>query len=198
VTDGRHSITIAFAEPDREIFRIMRGLLLVNGYRVFGFNNTQPDDIAACRADCIVMTLTNGTISNLHEILDKMSGIPVIAIAESRDTDMLAIVAAGATDFLCKPYQADEFLMRIAKATLNCRSIGPAMRLQTSSFTSLTEREHEVLAELASGASSKEAGRRLGISPRTVDVHRAHIKAKLHVRRSVDLVRLVYDLRRAR
>jgi DNA-binding CsgD family transcriptional regulator len=59
-------------------------------------------------------------------------------------------------------------------------------------FQSLTGREHEVLAQIALGASSKEAGRTLGISPRTVDVHRARIKEKLQVRRAVDLVRLVY------
>jgi FixJ family two-component response regulator len=54
----------------------------------------------------------------------------------------------------------------------------------------LTSREREVLAELIAGASNKEAGRRLGVSPRTIEVHRAHIMEKLGARNAADLVRI--------
>ncbi len=56
---------------------------------------------------------------------------------------------------------------------------------------SLTPRECEVLAEIAGGASNKEAGRRLGISPRTVEVHRPRIMDKIGARNAADLVRIV-------
>ena len=56
---------------------------------------------------------------------------------------------------------------------------------------SLTPRECEVLAEIAGGASNKEAGRRLGISPRTIEVHRARIMDKIGARNAADLVRIV-------
>ncbi len=55
----------------------------------------------------------------------------------------------------------------------------------------LTPREREVAALIADGASNKEAGRRLGISPRTVELHRAHIMEKLGARNAADLVRIV-------
>ncbi len=55
----------------------------------------------------------------------------------------------------------------------------------------LTRREREVADLIADGASSKEAGRRLGISPRTVELHRAHIMEKLGARNAADLVRIV-------
>jgi DNA-binding CsgD family transcriptional regulator len=55
----------------------------------------------------------------------------------------------------------------------------------------LTPREREVLVLLTSGASNKEAARALGISPRTVEVHRAHIMDKLGAKNAADLVRLV-------
>ena len=55
----------------------------------------------------------------------------------------------------------------------------------------LTRREREVAELIADGASSKEAGRRLGISPRTVELHRAHIMEKLGARNAADLVRIV-------
>jgi DNA-binding CsgD family transcriptional regulator len=55
----------------------------------------------------------------------------------------------------------------------------------------LTRRERDVLALVTNGASNKEAGRRLGISPRTVEVHRARIMDKLGARNAADLMRIV-------
>ena len=48
-----------------------------------------------------------------------------------------------------------------------------------------------MLAQIAAGASNKEAGRRLGISPRTIEVHRARIMEKIGARNAADLVRIV-------
>jgi FixJ family two-component response regulator len=55
----------------------------------------------------------------------------------------------------------------------------------------LTPREREVLTHIAAGASNKEVGRNLGISMRTVEVHRAHIMEKLCAKNAADLVRIV-------
>jgi len=57
--------------------------------------------------------------------------------------------------------------------------------------SSLTPRERQVLAEIMAGASNKEAGRTLGISPRTIEVHRARIMEKLSAKNAADLVRIV-------
>jgi two-component system response regulator FixJ len=57
----------------------------------------------------------------------------------------------------------------------------------------LTPREREVLARVVAGASNKEAGRALGISPRTVEVHRARIMGKLGAKNTADLVRIVLE-----
>ena len=56
-----------------------------------------------------------------------------------------------------------------------------------------TVSEREVLREIATGASSKEAGRILGISPRTVEVHRARIMDKLGARNAADLMRIIFS-----
>jgi two-component system response regulator FixJ len=61
---------------------------------------------------------------------------------------------------------------------------------ETGCAQSLTPRERQVLAEIMGGASNKEAGRKLGISPRTVEVHRARIMDKLGAKNVADLVRI--------
>jgi DNA-binding CsgD family transcriptional regulator len=68
---------------------------------------------------------------------------------------------------------------------------GPGPSPMAGAVSELTPREREVAVLVADGASSKEAGRRLGISPRTVELHRAHIMEKLGARNAADLVRIV-------
>ena len=60
----------------------------------------------------------------------------------------------------------------------------------------LTRREREVLEQFTSGASNKEAGRQLGISPRTIEDHRANIMKKLGARNAADLIRIVMTVSR--
>jgi two-component system response regulator FixJ len=105
----------------------------------------------------------------------------------------------GAADFLEWPVDVESFVARFeqqnsvanpVKAPLKPKANIKASR---SDLKILTGREHEVLSYLARGKSSRETALSLGISPRTVEVHRARIKDKLHVRRSIDLVRMVYD-----
>jgi FixJ family two-component response regulator len=55
----------------------------------------------------------------------------------------------------------------------------------------LSRREQDVLAQIVAGASNKEAGRKLGISPRTIEVHRAHLMQKIGARNAADLIRIV-------
>lgn len=87
---------------------------------------------------------------------------------------------------------------------LNGNSRGRALAAPVSASTFefagkelLTPREREVLELVATGASNKEAGRHLGISPRTVETHRAHILEKVGARNTADLVRIVFSGGRA-
>ena len=63
-------------------------------------------------------------------------------------------------------------------------------------LTSLTERERDVLEQVAKGLSSKAIARELGISYRTVELHRGHIMEKLQVRSAAELIRLVIEQRK--
>jgi len=58
----------------------------------------------------------------------------------------------------------------------------------------LSPREHDILQLLTQGKNSKEIAAQLGISPKTVDVHRTHVMEKMHVKTVVQLAKLVVDV----
>ena len=120
-----------------------------------------------------------------------MSGQSDIATA-------VAAIKAGALDFLEKPFSANTMVDKVRDAVANYRQSMVGYADGLADFPGrrlLTGREREVLGQIARGASNKEAGRRLGISPRTIEVHRARIMAKLGARNTADLIRIVLSPR---
>ena len=101
----------------------------------------------------------------------------------------------GAFDYVVKPFDPRALVMRVGGAVA---SFARPQVYQDCDIASgypgqllLTPREREVLAQIAGGASNKEAGRRLAISPRTIEVHRSRIMEKIGARNAADLVRIV-------
>ena len=116
------------------------------------------------------------------------------------DGDVSSAVDAmksGAFDYLVKPLDARSIVARVRSAvTAFAKRDGSAagktgLPLDFPGQSRLTPREREVLTQIAKGASNKEAGRHLGISPRTVEVHRSRIMEKIGARNAADLVRIV-------
>ena len=80
----------------------------------------------------------------------------------------------------------------MSQETLNRGESVTAKRpVERSSFDALTPRERDVLDQIVAGASNKEAGRQLGISPRTIEIHRARVMEKLGAKNTADLMRIV-------
>ena len=107
----------------------------------------------------------------------------------------------GALDFLEKPFSSDAIVDRVRAAVKVWRETRGSESDGLANFPGrhlLTCREREVLSQVARGASNKEAGRRLGISPRTVEVHRARIMDKLGAKNTADLIRIVFSEASAR
>jgi two-component system response regulator FixJ len=106
-------------------------------------------------------------------------------------------IKSGALDFIEKPFDARNVFARVRDMIKASTRAGEPdlmpeiLSLQLRGRNRLTPREREVLALTASGASNKEAGRRLGIATRTVEVHRGRIMDKLGARNAADLVRIV-------
>jgi two-component system response regulator FixJ len=131
----------------------------------------------------------------LREINAQNYPAPIFIL--SGDGDVACAVEAvkcGAFDYMLKPFDARAIVTRVGNAIATFAKRHAHNEGHLREFHGqmrLTPREHDVLAQIAAGASNKEAGRRLGISPRTVEVHRARIMEKIGARNAADLVRIV-------
>ena len=127
--------------------------------------------------------------------------IPVIFITGHGDVPMaVEAMQQGAFDFLQKPFRDQDLIDRIQKALAkdkqNRAEIGERSR-NLERFESLTPREREVLALVASGKPNKVMAADLGLSQRTVEIHRARVMEKMGVSSLAQLVRIVMDLNAA-
>jgi two-component system, LuxR family, response regulator FixJ len=181
----------------------LSAILRPEGFHVSGFT-TGVACLAAMRRRrpaCIILDahLPDGSARELvAELRRRKCTAPVfIACAEAKDAAKFEAVRARAVDFIDKPFDPATLVGRVRDAiagSMRHISNPAAPRPVATHFPGcemLTPREHEVLALVAGGASNKEAGRRLGISPRTVEVHRARIMEKLGARNTVELVHRV-------
>lgn len=139
------------------------------------------------------------------EVLEAMgpqTKVHAVLILSSHGDVSTAVQAihAGAVDFIEKPFSTMKLIERIRDLQAIVRKrqaesgIAAAAR---SRLQSLTEREVQVGQEIAAGLSNKEAARKLGISPRTVEAHRANLMRKLNATSITDIVRL-FDVGNAR
>jgi two-component system, LuxR family, response regulator FixJ len=104
----------------------------------------------------------------------------------------------GALDFIVKPFDPAMVAVRVRDAIQAWQNLGQEDRALARDFHGherLTRREWDVLKRIARGASNKEIGRELGISPRTVEVHRARIMEKVSAKNAADLMGIVLGRR---
>lgn len=133
----------------------------------------------------------------LEEMHARHCNAPVLIISGQGDIPMaVAAIKQGAHDFIEKPFDGTvvvDHIEKILEAARNKPETGQSA-LANWSFPradTLTPRERDVLLQITQGASNKEAGQHLAISPRTIEVHRARIMEKLKARNTADLVRIV-------
>jgi FixJ family two-component response regulator len=120
--------------------------------------------------------------------------VPIFIMSGQGDIAMAVdAIKNGALDFIEKPFKGGEVLARIRNAieTAGRRNPSDMTTLNFPGREPLTRREQEVLAALMTGSSNKEMGRELGISPRTIEVHRGRIMEKLGAKNTADLIRIV-------
>jgi two-component system, LuxR family, response regulator FixJ len=197
--DNRPSSDIFVIDDDLAIRDSLATALKIEGYGVETFEDGASFMRAAQarKPGAILLDVHMPGRSGLDILKDMKkdeNAVPVIVITGHGDVPMaVEAIKAGAFDFIEKPFSFDALLVQLRAALDHGKTDAEPVDLNHAFGDTLTAREREVLREIASGASSKEAGRLLNISPRTVEVHRARIMRKLNARNAADLMRIVFS-----
>lgn len=194
------SATVFLVDDDDGLRRALTFLLRTAGYAVRDFASAR-DLLGAsfdCRNACLVTDIRMPGMDGLElqtAVSRKHPGLPVILMTGHGDIPLaVRAMRAGAFDFLEKPF-ADETLLNSIRQALEQALVRNSGRQTAdaarSALSSLTPREYEVMDFLVVGETSKRIGRELGISDRTVEVHRARVMEKMGARSIAELVRTV-------
>jgi two-component system, LuxR family, response regulator FixJ len=127
----------------------------------------------------------------LSELSARKSSLPVIIMTGFADVPLaVKAMKAGAVDFVEKPTPPDVLVDAVRRACDRARSADAERREAEARFQRLTQRETEVLKLLVAGDPNKIVAHKLGISPRTVEIHRGRLMEKAQAKNLADLVRM--------
>ncbi|MCX7109655.1 MAG: response regulator [Proteobacteria bacterium] len=150
---------------------------------------------------CILLDINMPQMSGIELqrwLVDNGIDLPIIFLTGSGDIPLSSqAFRTGALDFIEKPFDIDKLLERIHEAL--AREAGQwhgrvRRDLLRQRYARLTPREKEILKWVSAGYSSKDIARVVGISSRTIDVHRAHMAVKLEVDSLAELVLIALEL----
>jgi len=191
--------TVFIVDDDQAVVRSLRWLIESVKVRVETYASAQSfiDDYDSAMSGCLVLDVRLPGMSGI-ELQERLAAqrirIPIIFITGHGDVQMaVRAVQAGAFDFVEKPFNDQDLLDRIQKAITRDteQRDKEAYRTQLRAlFASLTPREREVLDLVVEGMSNKAIANSLGLSAKTVEVHRAKVMDKMHARSVSDLVKM--------
>jgi FixJ family two-component response regulator len=158
-------------------------------------------------ASCLVLDIRLPGLSGLDfqaELAKANIQIPIIFMTGHGDIPMtVKAMKAGAIDFLTKPFRDQDMLDAVAIAIERDRARRKEQKIVAelrAVFETLTTRERDVLALVASGLMNKQIAAEIGLAEITVKIHRGHLMRKMGARSLADLVRMaeMLGIRRAK
>jgi FixJ family two-component response regulator len=170
--------------------------------RTFGDPREFLDSYRSEQRGCLVLDIRMPRMGGMEvqqELNRRGWSIPVIFVTGHGDVPMaVEAMRAGAVDFLQKPFKDDELIRRVQKALeqdAQQREQLSTLEQLRSRHDSLTPREREIAQRLAAGEANKAVAIDLGLSERTVELHRAHIMQKMGARGLAQLVQMLIQLK---
>lgn len=195
-----HRDTVYIVDDDASVRDSLSLLLSLRGYLTASFASAE-DFLAALRPDwrgCVVADIRMPGMSGLElqrALAERGPSLPVIVITAHGDVAAARqAFLADAVDFLEKPFDGEQLLASIETALAGLRAVDGARvdaPPRPAAPGALSAREREVMALMVQGLHNRRIAEALGISPRTVEVHKARVMDKLGVANLVELVRLV-------
>ncbi len=127
----------------------------------------------------------------LHELRAKARAMPAIVITGHGDVPLaVEAMKAGAVDFIEKPFEEEAILNAVRRALEQSTDENGDGNIVAARLATLSERERQVLEGLVAGQPNKTIAHGLGISPRTVEVYRANLMAKMQAKSLSELIRM--------
>ena len=162
------------------------------------------DRLSAARPGCIVTDVRMPEMTGLDLVVElkaRGAGMPVVVITGHGDVPLaVEAMKAGVLDFIEKPFAEDVILAAVRGALTQNRDQSDQAEEKlaiTRRLASLSTRERQVLNGLVAGQANKVVARELGISPRTVEIYRANLMAKMQASSLSVLVRMAMIADRA-
>ncbi|GLV27259.1 response regulator FixJ [Sphingobium sp. Cam5-1] len=192
---------IYVVDDDEAIRRSLSFLLKTSGYavRLFEGGTAFLKEAAGLEPGCVLLDVRMPDIDGLEvqrELRARGVMLPVVIMTGHGDIDMaVAAMKAGASDFIEKPFEKAALLgcveaaRRVAVAD---RGAGARAEDARARLNVLTDRERDVLDGLVEGLPNKTIAFDLGISPRTVEIHRANLMQKLEVKSLAEALRIAF------
>jgi two-component system, LuxR family, response regulator FixJ len=191
--------TVFVVDDDRAMRDSLRWLLESVGLTVRTYS-TAADflrEYEPAQPGCLVLDVRMPGMSGLDlqaELVRRGAGLPTIVVTGHAEVPMaVRAVKAGAVDFIEKPF-SDQLLLDRVRQALEIDRLEREVRHRREEarrrLESLTAREREVLGLVAAGKANKEIAASLGLSPKTVEVHRAHVMSKMAVDSLAELIRV--------
>ena len=194
--------TIHIVDDDRAIFNSLILLLTAEGLRVRTYELAQTflETIRQNNSGCVVTDVRMPEISGLDllaALKKQRVSMPVIVMTAHGDIPLaVAAMRQGAVDFFERPFNGDLLLAAIRLALRREDPPDAATGVIQERLATLSKRERELLAGLLKGQSNKLIAHELGISARTVEVHRANVMAKMRAGSLSELVRMALAVQR--
>jgi FixJ family two-component response regulator len=196
-------VVVVHVIEDDESSRVASSRLLRNaGYvvRVYSSGEEFLADPPA-QGGCIVLDLRLPGPSGLdlqERLQTAENPLPIVFLTGHGDIPKsVQAMKAGAIDFLTKPVDAPVLLDAVSRAIVQdaeTRTVRARQHAIRRRYSRLTPREREVFAHLISGQLNKQVGYDLGISERTIKIHRHQVLEKMEAESIADLVRMADDL----
>jgi len=191
--------TVFVVDDDRAMRDSLSWLLDSVGLRVRSYATAAEflADHDPAQPGCLVLDVRMPGMSGLDlqaELARRGVELPTIVITGHAEVSMaVRAVKAGAIDFIEKPFSDQLLLDRVRQALqidLEARDVRRRREDALRRLATLTAREREVLNLVVAGKQNKEIASELGVSPKTVEVHRAHVMSKMCVDSLAELIRI--------
>jgi two-component system, LuxR family, response regulator FixJ len=200
------SATVFVVDDDPAVCKSLETLIRSVGLPAQTFRSAQEflNGYDPSRRGCLVLDIRMPGMSGLElqrTLRERQMEIPIIIITGHGDVPVaVRALKDGAAEFMEKPFSKQLLLENIREALrkdAERRDHAGKHREVTSKLALLTERERQVMDLVVAGKVSKEIAAQLGLSKKTVDVHRAHVMEKLQVETLAELVERVVTARLA-